>query len=161
MNFWRDGVVKSIAPLKIFHASEIADSFRYMQKGVHMGKIVIQMPEDPTELLSTPVVRDLDLRPDASYLLVGGLGGLGRAITTWMVERGARRFVFLSRSADSQAHRAFLNELETQGCSTQIFSGSVSNLADVVNTVQNTSKPIAGVIQMSMVLRVSIFRHAL
>jgi len=35
------------------------------------------------------------LRSDASYLLVGDLGGIGRAVASWMVEKGARHLVFL------------------------------------------------------------------
>ncbi|OBT45611.1 Type I Iterative Polyketide synthase (PKS) [Pseudogymnoascus sp. WSF 3629] len=35
---------------------------------------------------------------DASYLLVGGLGGLGRAIARWMMQHGAKNIIFLSRS---------------------------------------------------------------
>jgi hypothetical protein len=38
-------------------------------------------------------------RDGACYLLVGDIGGLGRAIATWMVENGARHIMFISRSA--------------------------------------------------------------
>ena len=37
-------------------------------------------------------------RPDASYLITGGLGGLGLQVARWMVEQGARRIVLLGRS---------------------------------------------------------------
>ena len=37
-------------------------------------------------------------RPDASYLVTGGLGGLGLQVARWMVEQGARRIVLLGRS---------------------------------------------------------------
>jgi acyl transferase domain-containing protein len=38
-------------------------------------------------------------RVDASYLITGGLGGLGLRVARWMVEQGARRLVLLGRSA--------------------------------------------------------------
>jgi hypothetical protein len=155
MDFYRQGFIQPIKPIKVFEAAKIEDTFRYMQKGVHIGKIVVKMPEDPRDLQSKAVMKDIFLRPDASYLLIGGLGGLGQAIATWMVEHGARHLVFLSRSAGkSAAHKAFLYELETQGCSVQVFSGSVSNKEEVQNMVDNTFKPIAGVLQMSMMLKV-------
>lgn len=147
--------MKPMSPLKTFSAREIGDAFRYMQKGVHMGKIVVLMPAEATSLPSTPTARSLQLRADRSYLLVGGLGGIGRAVATWMIECGARHLVFLSRSATSPAHTDWLAELRSQGCEVQTISGSVIDLDDVKFTVENASKPIGGVIQMSMVLRVS------
>jgi hypothetical protein len=34
----------------------------------------------------------------ASYLMVGGLGGTGRAVLTWTVDHSARELIFISRS---------------------------------------------------------------
>jgi NAD(P)-dependent dehydrogenase (short-subunit alcohol dehydrogenase family)/acyl carrier protein len=41
-------------------------------------------------------------RADGSYLITGGLGGLGLAVARWMVERGARRLILMSRTALSE-----------------------------------------------------------
>ena len=35
---------------------------------------------------------------DATYLITGGLGGLGLAVARWMTERGARRFILTGRT---------------------------------------------------------------
>ena len=121
-----------------------------------MGKIVLKMPLNPEELAGTSTAKKLTLRPDVSYLMIGGLGGLGQAISTWMAESGAKNLIFLSRSAGkTEAHKSYFKELETMGCSVQAFAGSVSVLADVENVVKNATMPIGGVMQMSMVLRVS------
>lgn len=155
MEYYLQGAIGPIKPMKIFDATRIVDAFKYMQKGQHIGKIVVTMPENPQELGVTAVKQELYLRPEASYLLVGGLGGLGRAISTWMVERGARNLIFLSRSAGkSDGDRNFFRELKVQGCSVQAFCGSVSCLDDVKRAVENAAAPIAGVMHMSMVLRV-------
>jgi acyl transferase domain-containing protein/acyl carrier protein len=37
-------------------------------------------------------------RPDGTYLITGGLGGLGLLFARWMVERGARRLILMGRS---------------------------------------------------------------
>lgn len=131
-----------------------------MQGGRHIGKIVITMPEDPQSLESIKEQPVPVFRPDRSYLLVGGLGGLGRAVAMWMVEHGARHLTFLSRSANPEkpAVRALLDELHSQGCDVQLVAGSVSTMADVEGAIKGSHKPIAGVINMSMVLRV---RHTL
>ena len=81
------------------------------------------MPENPQELEVTAVEQELSLRPEASYLLIGGLGGLGRAISTWLMEHGARNLIYLSRSAGkSNRDRAFFHELEIQGSGSRIAS---------------------------------------
>lgn len=140
--------------MKVCEATRIVDALKYMQKGQHIGKIVVTMPKNPRELSVTPTKQELHLRLEASYLLVGGLGGLGRAISTWMVERGARNLIFLSRSAGrSDGDQQFFQELEVQGCSVQAFCGSVSCLEDVKQAVEDAAAPVAGVMHLSMVLK--------
>ncbi|KAL8720960.1 MAG: hypothetical protein Q9181_007808 [Wetmoreana brouardii] len=152
---YRQGAIGPIKPMKVFNATNIIEAFKYMQKGQHIGKTVVTMPKDPHDLSVTAVKQELHLDPGASYLLVGGLGGLGKAIATWMMEHGARNLIFLSRSAGkSQGDRRFFRELKAQACSVQAFCGSVDHLEDVERTVRSAVAPIAGVMHMSMVLKV-------
>lgn len=153
------GKIKPILPMKSFDGSKVEEAFRYMQKGAHIGKIVVTIPEDRASLTVAPTQTPLQLSPDASYLLIGGLGGLGRAVSTWMVEHGARSLIYLSRSAGkSENDQSFFTELECQGCTATAITGSVSILADVEKCIKLTPKPIKGVLQMSMVLRDGAFQ---
>ena len=155
MDLFRRGLIKPIQPLTLFEASHIEDAFRYMQKGQHIGKIVVRMATHTHQLQSTAKMQSLVLNPDASYILIGGLGGLGQSISSWMVEKGAKHLIFLSRSAGkSNKDQAFISELISQNCSVQVFTGSVANLHDVKNAVENAGRPVAGVLQMSMILKV-------
>lgn len=156
LEMYRQGHIHPIRPVKIFEASEIEESFRHLQAGNHIGKVVIQMPEDASKIASSPRARVLALDPEAAYLLVGGLGGLGKSIAIWMVEREARFLVFLSRNAGlSDEDKAFLKELESMGCSVSAIAGEVQAMEDVQRTISKASRPIKGVIQLAMVLRVS------
>lgn len=128
-----------------------------MQKGVHIGKVLVQMPTSFESIQVTAASKSLQLNSEKTYLLVGGLGGLGRAISTWMVERGARNFVYLSRSVGSSKHTLFIKELEYQGCSVHAIAGSVANMEDVQRAVSISPTQIGGVLQMSMVLRDTLF----
>jgi acyl transferase domain-containing protein/acyl carrier protein len=49
-------------------------------------------------------------RADASYLITGGMGGLGLLVARWMVERGARRLILLGR--EELPARSLWNEAE-------------------------------------------------
>lgn len=156
IEFYQQGKIQPIQPTTIYEATDVISAFRYMQTGKHMGKIIIKMPEDPAELPVAKSNLDLSLSPGGSYLLAGGLGGLGRPITTWMIEKGARNFIFLSRSAgESDSDKAFLRELAAQGCIATIVKGNVAELDDVKRVATASPNPVVGIINLAMVLRVS------
>ncbi|THC99609.1 hypothetical protein EYZ11_000876 [Aspergillus tanneri] len=142
-----------IRPVKIYDVRDVLDAFRYMQQGVHMGKILIKMPEIPSSLASSTVKPPFSLSPDVSYMLVGGLGGLGYSISTWMVEMGARHLVYLSPSANSCSHDAFIRELKEQGCYVSCVAGSVTEIEDVKCALHKCTRPLAGVLQLAAVLK--------
>jgi NAD(P)-dependent dehydrogenase (short-subunit alcohol dehydrogenase family) len=125
-----------------------------MQNGQHIGKIVIKFPKNPDDLPTAQFSDKLVLKPNYSYFLPGGLGGLGQAIAVWLAGRGARHLIFLSRSGAKNIDKAFFEELAEMGCTCQTFSGDISKLKDVKEVVSQAKNPIAGVMHMAMVLRV-------
>ncbi|RYP84204.1 hypothetical protein DL770_005246 [Monosporascus sp. CRB-9-2] len=139
-----------------FDAGEITSAFRYMQKGDHIGKVIVTMPpadSQPT-LKSTPWTRRIQFDPDSTYLLVGGVGGLGRSIATWVVERGARKLTFLSRNAgQSETSRVLFTELESMGCTVTAVAGRVDQMDDVQRAIRESKSNIKGVFQLAMVLQ--------
>ncbi|KAK5997938.1 Highly reducing polyketide synthase lcsB [Cladobotryum mycophilum] len=151
--YFEEGHLKPIQTYKNFPATEVSEAFRHMQRGTHIGKFTVTMPEDFSELPITQRQPSLNLQPDASYFLVGGLGGVGRSIASWFVKNGAKNLVFLSRSGRSEKVEDFCQELEVLGCNVQVFKGSVANVNDVRRVVAEASKPIRGVIQLSMALQ--------
>ncbi|KAI1379651.1 fatty acid synthase S-acetyltransferase [Hypoxylon crocopeplum] len=158
LEYYEKGLTTSIQPLKIFPATEPADAFRYMQKGQHIGRIGISLrksrEDHDIDFNTTKRPRPMDFDGSASYLLVGGLGGLGRAISTWMVDHGAREMICLSRSAGAGSQdESFVNELKSMRCDVKLVKGDVTSLDDVAKAVAAATHPLKGVIQMSMVLR--------
>lgn len=127
-----------------------------MQKGQHIAKIIVN-PAEKLDDLPTEATSGILLSSDSSYPLIGGLGGLGRAISTWMVERGAKHLIYLSRCAGKyEDGQSFMHELQPQGCNTQAFAGDVADPFIAQNAVRLAVKPISGVIQMSMLLKVDL-----
>jgi 6-methylsalicylic acid synthase len=55
------------------------------------------MPQD--KLYSSNKPAQLQPRPDGTYIISGGLGSLGLEVASFLVERGARRIILLSRRA--------------------------------------------------------------
>ncbi|KAH8759973.1 hypothetical protein F5883DRAFT_681694, partial [Diaporthe sp. PMI_573] len=154
LDLYSKGHLKPIHPVTVFDSTEVEDAFRYMQQGTHVGKVVVRMPESEQVVSWTPAIPKPSFRGDRSYLLVGGMGGLGRAIAMWMATHGARHIIFLSRSAGKgEDDAAFVDELQLMGCKAQIFAGDVSDKNLVNQIVATAEMPIAGVMHMAMVLR--------
>lgn len=141
--------------MRIFAASQVTEAFKYMQEGKHMGKIVVEMPDDANKLPMSKTPGHISFCHNSAYLLVGGLGGLGRAVAQWMVENGAKYLVFLSRSAgDGDDDAKFVYDLQLQGCNSLLIQGDVAKLADVKRAVVASCKPVKGVIHMAMLMKV-------
>lgn len=153
MQYLEAGHIQPIRPIKPFPAEDVEAAFRYMQKGSHIGKIVIEFPEKSDSLVSAKRGQDLIFKADKSILLTGGFGGLGRATARWMVTRGAKHIAFMSRSGRNPDNEAFLAELEASGCSTQVFQGSVEDPDTVKSVILQLSKPLAGVLHLAMKLK--------
>jgi NAD(P)-dependent dehydrogenase (short-subunit alcohol dehydrogenase family) len=99
------------------------------------------------------------LRHDATYLLIGGTGGLGRSMATWMVRNGAKHIVLLSRSGALKGKsREQIDSLNVAGANVIVRRCDVTDRADVENlfyTGLPDMPPVRGVIHGAMVLCVS------
>lgn len=160
----RENKIRPIRPIKVFHSDAILEAFRYMQQGLHLGKIVVSLRDADGQVNVSQNVqrRTKQARFDgsSSYLLIGGLGGLGRSISTWMVERGACHLIYLSRSAGSdQKHQEFAKELASMGCRADFVRGDVTRLEDVTKAVTYAQGRLKGILQLSMVLCDQSFTH--
>lgn len=136
-----------------------------MQQGLHMGKIVISMRDTDgsvktDEAALTKPVQRVELDSSASYLLVGGFGGLGHSVARYLVEHNARRLVFLIRRGTEGSDSVDLvRELESMGYDVRVVKGSVANADDVARAVQQAGPTLKGIMQMSMVLRDEAFQR--
>jgi len=71
------------------------------------------------------------LRPEASYLVTGGLGGVGMALAQWLVDRGAAHLLLMGRSAPSAEAESAMAELERRGARVHVIQGDISRAEDV------------------------------
>ena len=82
-------------PLTTFSNERVVDAFRFMAQAKHIGKIVVMKPVVDGAARTSPT--SLRLRDDATYLITGGLGGLGLETARWMVREGAGQVVLMGR----------------------------------------------------------------
>jgi len=99
------------------------------------------------------------LQADATYVLIGGTGGLGRSIAKWMVSKGARNIVLLSRSgAVKGTAKDQIDAMNAAGANIVIRRCNVVDRADVdmlLSVGLEGLPPVRGVVHGAMVLRVS------
>jgi acyl transferase domain-containing protein/NADP-dependent 3-hydroxy acid dehydrogenase YdfG/acyl carrier protein len=149
-----DGSLKPL-PLRIFPLSQAPDAFRYMAQAKHIGKVVITLDEKEF-LVAPPSPRPVTFRSDATYLVTGGLGGLGLVLAQWMVERGARHLVLVGRSgATSAAAHEALAAMQKRGASVVVARANVADtqeIARVIDDIDGTMPPLRGVIHLAAVL---------
>jgi hypothetical protein len=156
VDWYSQGLLKLPDPVTYFDAANVEQAFRHLQNAAHIGKVVVKMPEDDSQLESVPYSPPVTLDPEATYLLVGGSKGLGASLAPWLVEQGARNLTFLSRSAGiSPETVALFEELRAMGCAVNAVAGSVENKVDVEAAIASSGKAVKGVFQLAMVLNVS------
>ena len=154
-----DGKIQIPSPLTEVSYAEVQKGFRLLQMGKHFGKIVL-VPGDNDLVPVLPVsYRNINLfESHKTYLLVGGLGGIGRTLAEWLYRKGARNLAFLSRSgAERIDAEATVNWLKARNVHVSVFAGDVANIHVVEQCVQSLGSSLAGIFQAAMVLRDTLF----
>ena len=98
-----------------------------------------------------PAGQPLQLAAERTYLVTGGLGGLGLQLARWLVQRGARQLLLLSRrSIDERGagtqQTAALAELRAQGAAVHIAAVDVANRPALEKVLATLTHPLGGVI---------------
>ena len=130
-------------PVRVFPVTRAVDAFRTMAQALHVGKLVLALP------------RRAPVRADATYLVTGGLRGLGLVVARWLVERGARHLVLMGRRAPSDEAQGVVAELEAQDARVVVRrgdAGSATDLASVIETIRAGMPALRGVFHLAGVL---------
>jgi len=141
-------------PMRVFPASEAAEAFRFMAHAKHTGKVVVSM-KDPAVRIALSKSQPLAARADGTYLITGGLGGLGLEVAKWLVKSGARHLVLLGRGAPSASARETIAALTAEGAEVTVESADVARSADlarVLSSIARRAHPLLGVVHAAGVL---------
>ncbi|KAK8123107.1 hypothetical protein PG984_011777 [Apiospora sp. TS-2023a] len=156
----KEGVIEPIRPLTKLPITKAAAGLRKLQSGQSVGKIVLTVEADDVVLAERPSTLSSPsgrlLRPDRTYVISGGTGGLGRSLATWMVEQGAKNIVLLGRSGSSSSEVARLLE-HYKGTSVclRALACDVASHEDVMHASQAIADlpRVAGVVHGALYLR--------
>ncbi|PLB36893.1 putative polyketide synthase [Aspergillus candidus] len=153
----RDGDLHEIPLPPRYNVSNLADGLDALESDPRVQSILVTIGENDVVKTLTPKEPSSLFRPNTSYVLVGGLGGIGRATSIWMAENGARTLVFLNRSGLSQeSSKAAARALKEKGVRVIVRACDVSDsdqVSKIMRELKDTAPPIRGLIHAAMVVK--------
>ncbi|MGW7692539.1 SDR family NAD(P)-dependent oxidoreductase [Streptomyces asiaticus] len=105
--------------------AEVTDAFRQMAGARHIGKLVLTIPQEGQ---ADAVLPDgpLTVRDGGTYIVTGGLRGLGLATARWLARQGAGHLVLNGRTAPVGAAARTLAELSAAGTRITVVTGDIA-----------------------------------
>lgn len=149
-------------PHSVYAADEALAAFRKMQSAQHVGKLIIRPHADDADAaVSDRVTFDAD----ASYLITGGLGGLGLSVARWMVGCGARHLLLLGRGeARTVEQRDAVQALRDAGADVRLLQADVADAAALEATLSpwlsaDCEVPLRGLVHAAGVMQDGLLRQ--
>ena len=125
--------------------AEAARAMKCMQEARHIGKLVFT---------NSPLARGR-LRNDRTYLVTGGLGGIGCAIAGWLAEHGAGEIILNGRRPPDSQTGELVESLRQRGFAVHVELADVTKPAEVdamLARIDAELPPLGGVIHSVGVL---------
>ncbi|QRR36013.1 SDR family NAD(P)-dependent oxidoreductase [Hydrogenophaga sp. YM1] len=134
-------------PYHAFPLARGAEALRFMAQARHTGKVVLTR-HDPAQACME------SLSPEASYLVTGGLSGLGLISAMRLAEQGARHLVLVGRRAPGEAALATLDAMRALGVQLKLVQADMSRADEVARVLGliGEDHPLRGVIHSAGVL---------
>jgi acyl transferase domain-containing protein len=110
---------------------------------------------------AVPAGHALRASAEATYLVTGGLGGLGLNVARWLVERGARHVALVGRSSPSASQTEAIRALEAAGAAVRTFAADVGDrarMAEVFAEIKAALPPLRGILHAAGIMRLQDVR---
>lgn len=151
MAILHDGEIGPL-PYRVFSHANVAAAFRHMAQAKHIGKLVVASSNGDRP---AGVAAPFAARNDKTYLVTGGLAGLGLLTAKWLVQKGARHLALMARREPSPKARQSIGEMEERGVRVLLCRGDVARGDDVVRAladITETMPSLRGVFHSAGVL---------
>ncbi|MCJ1245434.1 hypothetical protein MMC30_002638 [Trapelia coarctata] len=160
MELVKKNQLQAAQPLYTFSVPETEAAFRRCHEVKDNGKVVVVLNKEDEVMTVTNIRPSYQLDPTMTYVIAGGLGGIGRSFARLLASRGARYLVLPSRSGPNTAEKQrMLQELKMQGVCIRTPSCDIADRVSLESALLGCSDmpPIKGCIHVSGVLRDLIF----
>ncbi|MDT5256977.1 MAG: polyketide synthase 5, partial [Mycobacterium sp.] len=135
--------------------ADAATAIRVMSAAEHTGKLILDIPAAGRSSVVLPPEQAPVFRRDGSYIITGGLGGLGLFLAEKMAAAGAGRIVLSSRSEPTVKALETIELVRSIGSDVVVECGDIAQ-ADtaqrLVATATATGLPLRGVLHAAAVV---------
>ncbi|KAF5292080.1 hypothetical protein FQR65_LT11346 [Abscondita terminalis] len=158
----KKGYVKPL-PRIVYDQDKVQDALTYMSTGNHTGKILLKF-KDESNNLTAPIkaVRRYFCNAQKVYVIVGGLGGFGLELIDWLISRGARKVVLVSRNGATDGYQHFkLKQWNDLGCKILLSQDDLTDengCAELLGK-SNLLGVVDGIFILSVVLHDALFEY--
>jgi NADPH:quinone reductase-like Zn-dependent oxidoreductase/SAM-dependent methyltransferase len=143
-------------PSTTFPLTKVREAFRFFQRAKHIGRVVITIPEFRIGENGRLEHKDLLFSDRSTYLITGGLGGIGLKVTNWMLSSGARSIVLVGRSLPTRAVQILIsswNECRGEVVVVHADVGDFKNCQSMLEQIVGIGLlPLRGIMQAAGVL---------
>ncbi|XP_072399714.1 fatty acid synthase-like [Diabrotica undecimpunctata] len=156
-----DGVVKPL-PSILFKESEVESAFRFLAAGKHKGKVVVEIRKEELYPINRPIrsisaTPKLCLNSHESYIIIGGLGGMGLELTGWLIKKGVTKIIINTRRdvldglqsyyfKKWSSYKNIMVKIDTSDTSTEKGAENLINIAQELG-------PVGGIFNLAVILR--------
>ncbi len=121
-----------------FSMAEASHAMEFMRSAKHIGKIV----------LTPPSVTKGPLRKDRTYLVTGGLGGIGCEVAKWLTDKEAGTIVLNGRRSPDPEAVKIIDQLRKKGANVVVEIADVANAGELdamLDRLDVAYPPLAGI----------------
>ncbi|MCZ9351028.1 SDR family NAD(P)-dependent oxidoreductase [Streptomyces mutabilis] len=140
-------------PHQTHPATDVGEALRGLRHSRHLGKVVITFDAAepvPVEQPDEP----LRLNPNATYLVTGGLSGLGAATARYLARCGAGALALVGRRGEaSPGASALLDDLAALGARARAYTADVTDagaIEAILAEADAAGRPVRGVVHGAM-----------
>ena len=103
----------------------------------------------------TPAAKPLALNPDATYLVTGGIGGIGLKLAQWISQMGGKHLLLTSRrglAEGASGARTAIEQIEAAGTRVTVLAADASDEAKMCAAIAacaQAGRPVRGVFHLA------------
>ncbi|XP_063706400.1 fatty acid synthase-like [Culicoides brevitarsis] len=151
-------------PTTVFAADDIEQGMRFLASAKHIGKVLIKVRESHENAKSLPITvyPRVFCNPELTYVVVGGLGGLGLELSDWLVMRGCRKLVLSSSRGITKPYQCYRISLwRSYGVQVVISTADITTMNGATELLEEATRlaQVGGIFNLAVQLKDATFEN--
>ncbi|XP_031331350.1 fatty acid synthase-like [Photinus pyralis] len=155
----RHGYIKPL-PKVVCGSDGVVEALSEISRSKNAGKTVVRMQEEGKPRRTYKAMRKYFCHPRRVYIIVGGLGGFGLELIDWLVARGARNLIVVSRGGHLTSYQSYKLQgwIESEA-SVNVKTADLSSMANCEALLADALRQgeLDAIFNLSGVLRNALF----